>query len=189
MSYSLAGLRNTIVALDIERWRIKFLKELSSGNVMVVQGDACYLPFRAKAFDLCIASQVIEHILDDKKMIGEIERVLKLRGAIYVSTVYPKRNGIPTMTCLREAHDLGHIKDGYTATQLCNLFRSSRITLAKESGIPNPVERLVYLAKQRGGLYLIGFVLLLLEGLLPSRPTSTFVVATKIVDISESCDG
>lgn len=65
----------------------KFLENLA---VQLIKGDATALPFEDKTFDRVIASEVLEHILDDEKAISEMYRVLK-PGGIAIITV-PNKN-------------------------------------------------------------------------------------------------
>lgn len=45
-----------------------------------VKADLCALPFLDASFDVVICNHVLEHILDDRRAIKEIHRILKPRG-------------------------------------------------------------------------------------------------------------
>ena len=49
-------------------------------------GLAEKLPFRDKSIDLCVLSQVLEHVNDPKKTIREVSRVLKPGGYCHLSS-------------------------------------------------------------------------------------------------------
>ena len=51
----------------------------------VVQGDARRLPFPAGTFDRVVASEVLEHVVEDRAVIAEIARVLRPGGLVAVS--------------------------------------------------------------------------------------------------------
>jgi SAM-dependent methyltransferase len=51
-----------------------------------VQGDAATLPFADGAFDRIIASEVLEHVVDDAHALGELARVLR-PGGVLAATV------------------------------------------------------------------------------------------------------
>jgi 2-polyprenyl-3-methyl-5-hydroxy-6-metoxy-1,4-benzoquinol methylase len=51
----------------------------------VANGDAIDLPFRVGAFDRIIASEVLEHVLDDRAAMGELARVLRPGGTVAVT--------------------------------------------------------------------------------------------------------
>jgi SAM-dependent methyltransferase len=58
----------------------------SSGGVgTAVVGDARCLPFESGSFDRVIASEVLEHIPDDRAAIGELARILRPGGTIAVT--------------------------------------------------------------------------------------------------------
>jgi SAM-dependent methyltransferase len=81
------------------------------GIGLPIQGDALKLPFADEAFDRIIASEVLEHIPDDRGAIGELTRVLRPGGrmAVTVPARFPER--INWMLD-REYHDIpgGHIR-------------------------------------------------------------------------------
>jgi len=58
-----------------------------------ISGDAAHLPFCDKSFDLVIASEVLEHILDDQRAMNELARVLRPGGriAVTVPAFFPER--------------------------------------------------------------------------------------------------
>ena len=51
-------------------------------NINWALGDAQQLPFDDNFFDLVISSHTLEHILNDKKAVEEMHRVLKARGQL-----------------------------------------------------------------------------------------------------------
>lgn len=56
-----------------------------------VQGDAHRLPFATSSFDAVIVQQVLEHVVDPRRVVDEIARALKPGGSVYceVPFVYP----------------------------------------------------------------------------------------------------
>jgi len=77
-----------------------------------VFGDALNLPFRSNSFDTVISTQVLEHIPEPKRMLGEIYRVLK-------------RGGYLILTCplIWNIHDEPHDYFRYTLYGLEHLSR------------------------------------------------------------------
>lgn len=86
------------LAVAIERYRevskrgrlsLRFKKQAKvlyhSGNIAVVEGDIMDAPFADNSFDIIIASGVIEHVPDQRKMITECYRLLKHGGLFYLS--------------------------------------------------------------------------------------------------------
>ena len=83
-----------VYALDLDRENVRqtsYLLHLmdesgeSSGNYVVLRGDALRLPFRDGRFDKVICTEVLEHVTDDRQAVGELTRVLKDDGTIAVS--------------------------------------------------------------------------------------------------------
>ena len=48
--------------------------------------DATKLPFDAHRFDVVILSEVLEHVIDQKRCVQEIYRVLKPNGYLMLTT-------------------------------------------------------------------------------------------------------
>lgn len=63
-------------AIDYGKKRYKELK--------LVQADAHNLPFKNDSFDLVICTEVLEHVVDPEKVLGEIKRVLSNDGIAIV---------------------------------------------------------------------------------------------------------
>ena len=123
--HAFAALRRgaRVVALDADGGELKAVQdtvtamdeagEIPSGGAGVpVQGDALALPFADGAFDRIIASEVLEHIPDDRGAIAELARVLRPGGrmAVTVPARLPERINWALST---EYHDIpgGHIRN------------------------------------------------------------------------------
>jgi len=84
-------------------------------------GDVQKLPFPKEFFDVVIASDIIEHVENDKKAIKEVRRVLKKGGALIFT--------VPAHQFLFSSHDkaLGH-KKRYSKKQLKDLTKAFNLT-------------------------------------------------------------
>jgi SAM-dependent methyltransferase len=87
-----------VTALDADAGEVKdawwLMKGLASDDAAVatsrgagtaVVGDALRLPFSDSSFERVIASEVLEHIRDDRVALGELARVLQPGGTIAVT--------------------------------------------------------------------------------------------------------
>lgn len=50
--------------------------------------DANYLPYESNKFDLVIIQAVLEHVINPKRVVDEIYRVLKVNGMVYAETPF-----------------------------------------------------------------------------------------------------
>jgi 2-polyprenyl-3-methyl-5-hydroxy-6-metoxy-1,4-benzoquinol methylase len=74
-----------VVGLDSQASRIQdAVSFLQSGRNLCV-ADALHIPFPSSAFDVAVSIHVLEHILPEQAMIGEIHRVLKPDGVLLIS--------------------------------------------------------------------------------------------------------
>jgi len=93
-----------VVALDRSEAELKEVRAVTGGMLAAgelrdgvpggeVNGDALALPIRDAAFDAVIASEVLEHVWDDRGALGELVRVLRHGGriAVTVPTRWPER--------------------------------------------------------------------------------------------------
>jgi 2-polyprenyl-6-hydroxyphenyl methylase/3-demethylubiquinone-9 3-methyltransferase len=56
-------------------------------GVLVVRGDALALPFAAGAFDVVVAGEVLEHVVDLEAAVVEACRVLRVGGTLVLDTI------------------------------------------------------------------------------------------------------
>ena len=66
-------------------------------------GSVTDLPFATEEFDVCICTEVMEHVAEDDKGFAELGRVLKPGGLLLISTPMPPA-----------PFDPSHVREGYT---------------------------------------------------------------------------
>jgi ubiquinone/menaquinone biosynthesis C-methylase UbiE len=79
-----------ITGIDLNEKYLEEARKNQPANVSTLMADATKLPFKDQSFDRIIASEILEHIPDDKKAVSEMARVLKT-GGVAVITV-PNKN-------------------------------------------------------------------------------------------------
>ena len=110
-----AGFTN-VTGSDLSDESVRWCAE--KGLPPVVKGDACALPFEAGRFDLVLATDIIEHVDDDRAAVVEFLRVLRPDGHVLIT--------VPTFKSLWGLQDLlAHHKRRYRMTQLLEVIRSS----------------------------------------------------------------
>lgn len=123
-----------IVALDLNPHDLGSVRELLgaiNGDAPrgawggTVNGDALRLPFPDGTFDRVIASEVLEHIPDDRGAIDELVRVTKAGGTLAVSV--PRF--WPELVCWSLSDDYHEVPGGhvriYRASQLLGRLRAA----------------------------------------------------------------
>jgi SAM-dependent methyltransferase len=58
---------------------------VQTGKVKWVQADGCHLPFASGAFDVVVMNHVLEHVASSRLLLGEVWRVLKPQGMVYLA--------------------------------------------------------------------------------------------------------
>lgn len=76
--------KSKVTGLDSYKAAIDFAKA-KYPHIKFVVGDAHKLPFGNKTFDLVICTETLEHLVDPKKALFEIKRVLKRGGQAIIS--------------------------------------------------------------------------------------------------------
>jgi SAM-dependent methyltransferase len=94
-----------------------------------ISADALSLPFADASFDLVVASEVLEHLVDDRRAIAELTRVLRQAGRVAVSV---PRTGPERLNWMlsRQYHEVpgGHVRV-YRRRQLLGRLEAAGLRL------------------------------------------------------------
>jgi len=105
-----------VVGLDLNDEAIRFCAEKGLGAVR--RGDVCDLPFEDASLDLVLATDIIEHVEDDKIALSEIARVLAPGGRTVIT--------VPAFQSLWGLQDeVSHHKRRYRLPVLRNAIKSA----------------------------------------------------------------
>jgi ubiquinone/menaquinone biosynthesis C-methylase UbiE len=80
------GLEHDAGACEITRSRL-------SGRAAVFQGDAQAMPFPSHSFSVIVCLEVLEHLENYRRALGEIHRCLRPGGRAVISVPYRRRGG------------------------------------------------------------------------------------------------
>jgi len=89
-----------------------------TGELSVLQADARQLPIRSGTFDTILAFDILEHIVEDRRVMGELLRVLSPTGSLWFSTPTLRSAIWPSFVQPYANYAFGHVRNGYTAEQL-----------------------------------------------------------------------
>ena len=124
-----------IYGVDISRKRVvKASKALKDYGGYFVIADATALPFKAKAFDYLVYSEVLEHIPDNDLVLSEAYRVLQSEGSILITVPF-KQNLVQIMCpyCHRLFNPDGHIHS-YDENKLVQITHKAGFKVVKLRG-------------------------------------------------------
>ena len=119
-----------VVAADLDLAELKDVRQVFDAideDGWVTAGDATHLPFPDGAFDRVIASEVMEHIPDDRAAAAELARVLRPGGTIAVTVP----SWLPEQVCwaLSDEYHAPFVEGGhvriYTESELRKRLREA----------------------------------------------------------------
>jgi SAM-dependent methyltransferase len=79
-------------------------------------------------FDQIICTEVIEHILNDRKLLRDLASLLNPGGRLLLTAPYKYAKKLLGDGTLSEIEDGGHVRIGYTHEELKQLFKLSSLT-------------------------------------------------------------
>ncbi len=100
------------------------IERLNAGGGIAALGDIDVLPFSDQQFDLVCAFDVIEHVTNDRRVFGELSRVLKDNGVLICS--------VPVHADLWTPFDdwVGHVRR-YDPSELLAVMAGNQFTVEK----------------------------------------------------------
>jgi ubiquinone/menaquinone biosynthesis C-methylase UbiE len=120
-----------ITAVDLSEERCDRLRQYT--DFRVINGDATNVPeISDSSADFVICTQVIEHV-DQFKLLGEIKRILRPNGRLYIASVVKKRFGWWYFRTPdgRWALDPTHLREYESQEQFEEVIRSGGFTIEK----------------------------------------------------------
>ncbi len=79
------GARSAIHGVDFSERMVRIARDNGGGKNFVV-GNLEEVPYRSESFEVILCAHVIEHMLDDRRAMGELARLLPAGGYVVIST-------------------------------------------------------------------------------------------------------
>ena len=114
-------------------------------DVHYVKGDAQSLPFASSTFELCTAWDVLEHVPDDRALLGELSRVLQPGGRVRLSVPHKQIAVFPPLAMSWLHRRWEHlVRTGYTPGELRSLAEASGFAKCTVVALEAPWFRSLY---------------------------------------------
>lgn len=98
------------VGIDIMPNFIKDAKRNALSNQNFSIGCLDKLPFKDSSFDRIYCYEVLEHVVDEKKAVSELARILKCSGKIYITVPHPKFERLSRFFDSTYMYKIGHLR-------------------------------------------------------------------------------
>lgn len=138
------GYKN-VVGLDFSETAVKAARENARG-VSIIRGDIRNLPFPDETFAFILSLGVVEHFKDPMSVIGEMARVLKSGGILFLSTpnIFAPHTASRFVSRKMEIWQLGY-EVSYTPEALADLAIKAGLKVVKlgNRGLKNSLGFLV----------------------------------------------
>lgn len=124
-----------IFAIDLSKRRISLVKKIDPKISASVDDAETLSSIKDNSIDFYISTQVIEHV-DDRKMIAQIEKKVKKRGTIYISTVFKKWYGWYFYRNNNKwVLDPTHLREYSSDSELLDLFCKEKFNLIENKKV------------------------------------------------------
>ncbi|MDD4606957.1 MAG: class I SAM-dependent methyltransferase [Patescibacteria group bacterium] len=118
-----------IFAIDLSKNRIELVKKINQNIIANIDDAEEMKTIKNNSIDFFVSTQVIEHV-NDKRMINNINRIVKSNGIIYIATVFKKRYGWYFYRNNKKwVIDPTHLREYKKDSELLNLFSRSKFKL------------------------------------------------------------
>jgi SAM-dependent methyltransferase len=94
----------SIEGIDLSEEAIRQANELGLPRCTFRSYDGSGLPYGSGSFDLVIMVEVLEHVIDKERILGEVARVLRPGGAFFLTTPNPECWTLRAELAIRNMH-------------------------------------------------------------------------------------
>jgi 2-polyprenyl-3-methyl-5-hydroxy-6-metoxy-1,4-benzoquinol methylase len=127
-----------VTGVDFSPAGIQFAQENYGRHGRFILGDAASaalgLP-EEQRFDVVVCSEVIEHVQEQPKFVGQIRGLLRPRGWLFLTT--PNGNVFGEFsTCRKYVHALQPVENWLTPSRLSQILRAEGFLIVAHEGLP-----------------------------------------------------
>lgn len=135
-----------VIGVDLDNKKIETARKISEAlgiNTEFLTASILRLPFENESFDIVICSDVIEHIKEDKKALLELNRVLKGKGILILTTTGNNR------FTKQYQKKFGHERPGYNKRDFREVIKGTDLKLIKTIPCLSLFGKLAWLLNRR----------------------------------------
>lgn len=112
-----------VTGVDNSEAAIRFCESKGFGPVRL--GDVQNMPFESESFDLILATDIIEHVVDDRQAVQELARLLTAGGSLLIT--------VPAFMALwGHNDDTAHHRRRYRKAEVMNLAQACGLRVRRE---------------------------------------------------------
>jgi 2-polyprenyl-3-methyl-5-hydroxy-6-metoxy-1,4-benzoquinol methylase len=131
-------------------------QDLELKNAKFIKGEIKKKKSTEEVQDLVISTEVIEHILDDKKFLADLVSHLRVGGVLLLSTP-SSENKLYKMGYYKNFdREVGHLRR-YTKASLLKLFEDQQLKVVSIEAVEGPLRNLLFTSK-------LGFLIRFIKG-------------------------
>lgn len=194
---------NRVLGIDFDPAKLKKCEEFR--DYLKIDSSRCEfkvfniykLEELGRKFDQIICFETLEHLKNDKEIIGEFSQILKRGGTLHISVPSSERKFYYGEK-LSQEEDGGHMRLGYSHKELEEMLKKSGFEIIKKDGVVGFFGKILLNINQWIGLsritiglpsrirdslnalILLFIPITFLDNILPSKPFNVFIKAKKI---------
>jgi len=97
-------------------------------EVLLVQADALRPPLRPASWETIFCFDLIEHVVDDERLLATLLDLLCPDGTLWLSTPCAETRIFPAFLTARASRGWGHVRNGYTVEELRGKLPGCEVT-------------------------------------------------------------
>ncbi|MBS3078618.1 methyltransferase domain-containing protein [Candidatus Pacearchaeota archaeon] len=145
-SFEIAKNGHSVTGIDLERNKIETARKISNkigAKVNFIEGDLTNLKINEK-FDLILCSEVIEHIIDDYRVIENLSKIMNKNARLIITV--PR---ISEKSWKIDYKKFGHVRPGYREEELKTMLEKYGLKVNKIVLFDSPLATFAFRINER----------------------------------------